>query len=114
MYLKFDSLEKNQLNVAMTTKPIMQRACAAIATINTAALKNLGTALMKNFMPLECARTATSTCTIKRKEMKFKLPMTNLAICKFANKSLIPLRSQKKKTPSYILRKKYRLLIDRI
>jgi hypothetical protein len=114
MYLKFDSLEKNQLNVAMTTKPIMQRACAAIATINTAALKNLGTALMKNFMPLECARTATSTCTIKKKEMKFKLPMTNLAICKFANKSLIPLRSQKKKTPSYILRKKYRMLIDGI
>lgn len=46
--------------------------------------------------------------------MKFNLPMTNLAVYKIANQSLIPFSNQKKKTPSYFLRKKSRMLIDRI
>ncbi len=43
----------------MTTKPIMQKVCATIATINTVEQKNLGTVLIKNFTRPECARTAT-------------------------------------------------------
>ena len=53
-------------------KLIMPRVCATIATINTAVQKNLGTALMKSFMLEECAKTVTSTCTIKRNETKDK------------------------------------------
>lgn len=50
----------------------MPKECAVTATTNMGGLKNLGTVLMVNFTPTECAKIATLTPTIAkegRKEM---------------------------------------------
>lgn len=57
------------------TKPIMQKACAIIATINMAEPKNPGTVLTKSFMLQGCAKIAILTCTIKKSEINCNLLM---------------------------------------
>lgn len=64
----------------MMTKIITQKACVTIVITNMAELKSHGTALMKNSMPVECAKIVTSTCTIKKnvKKLSFKTKKTSL------------------------------------
>jgi hypothetical protein len=63
-------LVKKQSNADMKIKPIMQRDSATTVTTNMVEQKSPGTALTKSSMLEECAKTATSTHTTRRKDNK--------------------------------------------
>lgn len=68
MYSFIINLVKRKINVAMTTKFTMQRACATIVITNMDERKSLGTVAMINYMPLGCVKTAILITTIVREE----------------------------------------------
>ena len=61
-------LAKRLINVGMRTNNTMQRDSATTAITSTGGRKNLGTVLTRSCMLQECARTATSIVTTRRKD----------------------------------------------
>jgi len=73
-----DNVERKLITVDMKIEVTMPKVCALTATIATEESKDHGTAPTKNYMLLECVKTAILTITTAKRGKKSTKLMTKL------------------------------------
>jgi len=69
MYIIYH-LEKKRITADTLNVNTTPKECAVTAIIAMVEPKNLGTVLMRSYMPMECAKIVISTATIKKEEKR--------------------------------------------